>query len=395
MLYPRWFETARRHASETAVFDDAGGLTFAALAAAAEAAPRAGGPVIARSGDPGFFVEILRAWRDGQPVIPVERDAPVPVLHCTPPSGTALVKHTPGASGIPRGIFLSDAQVAADGDRLTAAMRLTPETPNLAAVSLAHSYGFSNIVLPMLLHGVPLHLAPVPFPRVIEEVFRRHGRMVVPAVPPMWRAWHRAGILKDAPIALALSAGAPLPLALEQEVHAAHGLKIRNFYGASECGGISMDFSDTPRETADDVGTPLPGVEVTVARDGRMLVTSDAVASGYDEEREDDLLENGRYLTRDTGFLDAAGRLHLTGTLGGAINVAGRKISPAKVEAALMATGLVRRACVTGIPSADPERNAEIQARCELLPGVAIDELKKALTSRLETWELPRHWREW
>src|SRR5690606_37545069 len=156
-----------------------------------------------------------------------------------------------------------------------------------------------------------------------------------------------------------------------------------------------MDFSDAPREAADDVGTPLPGVEVAVDRDGRLLVSSDAVASGYDEEREDDLLENGRYLTRDTGFLDAAGRLHLTGTLGGAINVAGRKSSRAKVEAALMATGLVRRASVTGIPSADPERNAEIQARCELLPGVAIDELKKDLTSRLETWELPRHWREW
>ena len=67
---------------------------------------------------------------------------------------------------------------------------------------------------------------------------------------------------------------------------------------------------------------------------------SDAVATCYDAPRPDDLLGGGIYLTRDVGFIDPAGNLHLTGTTGGAINVAGRKVSPAKVEAAILATGL-------------------------------------------------------
>ena len=393
MPYLRWLETSRRHATRPAIFDGDRVLTVADLVAAVSLAPTATEPVVARSGGIEFFVEILRAWRDGQAVIPVERDAAEPVLHCPPPVGTCLVKYTPGASGIPRGIFLNGAQVVADGDRLVEAMELSPATPNLAVISPAHSYGFSNIVLPLLFHGVPVHLAPVPFPRVIEEIFRMHPALVVPAVPSIWRAWHRAGILKGAPISLALSAGAPLSLALETEVFAAAGLKIRNFYGASECGGISLDTTATPRESAEDVGTSLPGVKVSIGAGGRLLVESDSVATGYDASRDDDVLGSGVYLTRDLGFFDAAGRIHLTGTLGAAINVAGRKVSPAKVEAALLATGLVRHVKVFGILSHDPERFEEIAADIQLSETATLDALKSAAGDRLQTWELPRHWR--
>jgi acyl-coenzyme A synthetase/AMP-(fatty) acid ligase len=122
-------------------------------------------------------------------------------------------------------------------------------------------------------------------------------------------------------------------------------------------------------------------------------VASDAVATGYDAPRGDDLLENGVYLTRDLGFTDASGFIHLTGTTGGAINVAGRKISPAKVEAAILATGLVLRVKVMGIPSSDPERFEEIAARVELAGGVSPAVLKSTLTERLPLWEIPRHWK--
>jgi long-chain acyl-CoA synthetase len=392
MPYLRWLETSRRHAARPAIFEGGRMVTFADLAAVVSQAPLAMGPVIARSGSVDFFVEILRAWRDGQAVIPVEGDAPVPVLAVPPPAGICLVKYTPGATGIPRGIFLSAAQVIADGDRLAAAMGLTPRVPNLAVISPAHSYGFSNLVLPLILHGVPIHLAAVPFPRAIEEIFSQHAALVIPAVPSMWRAWHRSGILKGAPVSLALSAGSPLPITLENEVFAASGLKIRNFYGASECGGISFDTTDRPRDSAAAVGTLLPGVNVTTGPDRRLLVESSSVAMAYDSPRADDLLENGHYLTRDLGFIHPTGQIHLTGTLGGAINVAGRKVSPAKVEAALLATGLVRWVKVSGIPSNDLERFEEISADLELCESSTLDQVKSALCETLQTWELPRHW---
>lgn len=393
MLYHRWLETSRRFAGRPAIHDGGNVLTFAELAAAVETTPRALQPVIARTGNVSFFVEILRAWRDGQAVIPVEKDAPEPALLRAPTEDIRLVKYTPGASGIPRGIFLSGSQVMADADCLVSAMNLAPGTPNLAVISLAHSYGFSNVVLPLLLHGIPVHLVQVPFPRVVEEALRQHSAMVVPAVPSMWRAWHRSGILKNAPIHLALSAGAPLALALEQEVFADAGLKIHNFYGASECGGIAYDTTETPRGSGDVLGTPLPGVRVEIGRDGRISVTSAAVAVCYDAPRADDVLGGGIYLTRDVGFIDGAANLHLTGTTGEAINVAGRKISPAKVEAAILSTGLATRAKVFGIASSDPERFEEIAAEVELQPGARLDKLKTAVSEKLQGWEMPRHWK--
>lgn len=393
MLYLRWLETARRFADKPAIHDGGAVISFADLASAVDASPRTSGPVIARSGSVSFFVEILRAWRDEQAVIPVEKDAPEPVLQRAPLEDTRLVKYTPGATGVPRGIFLSAAQVIADAEHLVAAMGLTPEVPNLGVISLSHSYGFSNVVLPLLLHGVPVHLVAVPFPRVVEEAFQKHEAMVVPAVPSMWRAWQRSGILKSAPIRLALSAGAPLALSLEHGVFESAGLKIHNFYGASECGGIAWDDSVTPRESAGLLGKPLPGVDVESGRDGRFSIQSDAVATCYDAPRADDVLGDGSYLTRDIGFIDENGNLHLTSTIGGAINVAGRKVSPAKVEAAIFSTGLVRKVEVFAIPSSDPERHEEIAARVELVEGVSLDALKSAASKALQGWEMPRQWR--
>ena len=394
MLYLRWLETSRHHADRPAVFDGEETVTFGQLAQQVEQSPRQNGTRIARSGGIGFFVDLLSAWRDGAAVIPTEKEAPEPVLKRSAPEGTRVIKYTPGATGVPRAIFFNDAQIIADGDRLYQAMGMSAEIPNLAVISLAHSYGFSNVVLPMVLHGVPVRLAPVPFPRVIEEIFGHHESLAVPAVPSIWRAWHRAGILNGLPISMAVSAGAPLALALETEVFAASGLKIHNFYGASECGGISFDATDIPRTSGEIVGSLLPGVNVSVGEQGRLLVESDAVALGYDAVREDDLLADGRYLTRDTGFLDPSGILHLSGNTGGAINVSGRKVSPAKVESALMATGLLERVRVFGIHSTDPERFEEISAVYHLKPGVTLANLKAATTHTLEIWELPRHWHD-
>jgi long-chain acyl-CoA synthetase len=393
MLYLRCLETLHRFAQRPAIHHGGEVILFSDLASAIATRPVAHSPVIARSGEPSFFIDILQAWRDGQAVIPVEKDAPEPLLHRPPGADIRLVKYTPGASGVPRGIFLNAGQIIADADQIVATMKLTPDVPNLAVVSMAHSYGFSNLVLPLLLHGIPLHLVPVPFPRVVEEACRLHEAITVPAVPSMWRAWHRSGILRTTPIHLALSAGAPLALDLEIAVLHDAGLKIHNFYGASECGGIAYDATTGPRPSGDLLGTPLHGVEVSLQANGRLMVTSTAVATAYDAPRADDLLGAGSYLTRDVCSLDEMGNLYLTKTTGSAINVAGRKVSPAKVEAAIMASGCVRRVRVFGIPSSDPERFEEIAAEVEVLPGASLDQMKSTLSSRLQIWETPRHWR--
>lgn len=390
MLFSRWQETLARFRNRTAVIENGDVWTFADLAERLEGTGPAREIVFARGGVADIAVATLRGWRDGQAVLPLEKDAAGPELPAVFPEGTAHLKLTPGIAGKPRAVFFSSEQIAADADRLAAAMGLRHETPNLAAASVSHSYGFSSIILPLLLHGVPVHAVEVPFPRLVADALGAHDGMVVPAVPSMWRAWHRSGILDVAKIAMAVSAGAPLSLELETAVYEGCGLKLHNFYGASECGGISFDRSETPRSSPTDLGTPLDGVRVSVHESGRFLVASSSVAIGYESTREGELLGNGHFLTQDFGWIEVE-QLLLESSGAESINVAGRKIGPAKVEAALVATGLIEKAKVFGVPSHDPERVEEITALVQLKAG-SLDDLRLAASTFLAGWELPRHW---
>src|SRR5206468_3868811 len=124
---------------------------------------------------------------------------------------------------------------AADAENIVQTMGLRPEWPNIGMISLAHSYGFSNLVTPLLLHGIPLIVSHSGLPEALRSAMRSGpGSYTVPAVPALWRAWHEAGILSPS-ICLGISAGAPLPLQLEKEVFECSRFKIHNFYGASEC----------------------------------------------------------------------------------------------------------------------------------------------------------------
>ena len=70
--------------------------------------------------------------------------------------------------------------------------------------------------------------------------------LTLAAVPALWRTWHETNAIPAA-TRLAISAGAPLPAALERDIFQARELKIHNFYGSTECGGIAYDATEIPR----------------------------------------------------------------------------------------------------------------------------------------------------
>lgn len=389
MLLPRWIETLNTHRHRTAIHDGGRTWSFEDLQEALDARSEATAPLIAQGNAFEIAVTTLQGWRDGQTILPVERQEMAPALDITPSPETAHLKRVPSNDQHPRFACFTAGAIAADADRLVEAMQLHPEVPNLAAISLAHSYGFSSIILPLLLHGIPAQCVDVPFPASMVEAMKPHRKLTVPAVPSMWRAWHRSGILKDAPIGLALSAGAPLTAQLEQAVFDKDGLKLHNFYGASECGGISWDPSDEPRSLPDSLGEPLPGVTIELDQAGHFVVASSSVAHGYLPSDEADPIIEGDFHTPDGGHVQD-GQLILDARGGEQINVAGRKLGPGRIEVAIQKTGLTRRARIFGLPSSDPERVDEIAV---LLPeGTDLEALRSTLSVTLAGWQVPRHW---
>ncbi len=390
MLYECWRNLAKERRGELALRDLASGQdwTFAQLFAAGEARILDGSNFVCPQGhSPEFVFSLLSAWRSGKVVCPLETGQAPPDFTVSP-EGCVHLKLTSATTGPSRLIGFTGKQLAADAAQIVLAMGLRPDWPNLGVISLAHSYGFSNLVLPLLLHGIPLILAPSPLPEIIRRAAAKEPAVTLPAVPALWRAWHEAGGV-PAQVRLAISAGAPLPLELERAVYVTSGTKIHNFYGASECGGIAYDASPAPRTDAALAGTPLPGVTVSLNGEGCLMVRGPAVGLAYWPE-ECNALGGGKFQTSDLADING-GSVFLRGRLSDLINMAGRKVSPETIERALLAHPRVRECLVFGAPSRDEQRADMIVAVVAASAGE--NELKQFLLESLPSWQLPRCWK--
>ena len=169
-----------------------------------------------------------------------------------------------------------------------------------------------------------------------------------------------------------------------------HDVKIHNFYGSTECGGIAYDATEVPRVDESSVGQPMKNVEVNVNADGALLVRSRAVGQTYWPEPEE-TLAHGVFQTCDLAELKD-GEVHLCGRTSNHINVAGRKVSPAIIEQALREHKAVTECLVFGVPGGDAHRIDLIVACVTVEPKTTRDELKQFLLQKLPSWQVPREW---
>jgi acyl-coenzyme A synthetase/AMP-(fatty) acid ligase len=391
MLYERWLKVAQDRRNEIALRDLASGQrwTFAQLSREAET-PLPGKPamVCPQGHSAEFIFAVLRAWRWQAVVCPLELHKQ-PLTDSPPPPPCCHLKTTPPTTGAPHAVAFTEEQLAADAENIVTTMGLRPDWPNLGVISLAYSYGFSNLVLPLLLHGIPLFLVPSPLPVVLRSAAHAHWNLTLAGVPALWRAWHKAGaILRN--VRLAISAGAPLPLTLERDVFEEHGVKIHNFYGSTECGGITYDATATPRQDEASVGRPMQNVKVAINRDGVLVVRSRAVGKTYWPEPAD-TLGRGRFQTCDLAELKV-GVIYLRGRTNDQINVAGQKVSPAAIEQALREHEAVAECLVFGVPSGNADRIEDIVACVTADQRGTAEELKQFLLRKLPSWQVPREW---
>lgn len=391
MLYERWGRIAVQFRDEIALRDLAGERlwTFGELHRLGETWPVPDAPVVYPQGNqPEFIFTLLAAWRRGKPACPLETEQTPPAIGALP-AGCEHLKITSGTTGATRCICFTGAQLAADAANIVATMGLRREWPNLGLISLAHSYGFSNLVLPLLLHGIPLVLVPAPLPEALRQAVAAHPAVTVAAVPALWRAWHEAGALNPG-IRLAISAGALLPTTLERAVFAGTGIKLHNFYGSSECGGIAYDASETPRPDDALAGTPLRNVTLSVNETGCLTVRSAAVGETYWPEPAAGL-GRGEFVTSDLVEL-VGDQVFLRGRASDLINVAGRKLSPATVEQVLSRHPAVRDCLVFGVASQAADRGEHIVACVQVSRDTTVTELRQFLLAQLPAWQVPREW---
>jgi acyl-CoA synthetase (AMP-forming)/AMP-acid ligase II len=302
-----------------------------------------------------------------------------------------LLKLTSGTTAAPRAIRFRSEQLLADCEQICATMAIRETDINFGVIPISHSYGFSNLLTPLIAHAVPVVLSVDRVPRAVLADLNRSRATVFPGTPVFYQAFCEMTDVQPPPaLRLCISAGAPLPAATAKKFYQRFGLAIHSFYGSSECGGICYDRSG--KVFADGyVGEPMENVDVEsmepAAKLSRIRVRGAAVADDYYPKADREKLGDGVFVPDDVLAREGIG-FRIAGRTSDVINVAGRKVNPAEVEAELAELPGIQQAVVFGRKS--QFRNEEVAACVVAGADVSESHLLQLCRKRLSGWQVPK-----
>lgn len=128
------------------------------------------------------------------------------------------------------------------------------------------------------------------------------------------------------------------------------GLNLKQCYGLTEAGGI-FQIQPDGEVKPETVGKPLPGVQIRIASDQEVLVSSRAVFQGYEQDYQatEAAFVDGWLRTGDAGYLDPDGHLLIIGRKEEIIrNKSGEAFSPDFIETRLKFSPFIKEAVIFG-----------------------------------------------
>ena len=313
----------------------------------------------------------------------------------------ATILYTAGVSHQPRGVALTHANLAAQVDALSALQLFSSDDVQLLFLPLAHifsrmlvlaaiGYGMTTVfargrdhLVEDLAEVKPTLMASVPWMyeslqrEIVDRIRRRRVRSkLLPVALEVGKAVRRRVqgddrvgmvlgmehklfsrlLLEDVhqwlggEMRFLICGGAPLAEETSEFFFAA-GVLLLEGYGLTEASGaVAFNMPDDFR--IGSVGKPLPGVDITIAEDGEILVRGDTVMHSYVEEEGEDvrgLDEEGWLHTGDLGRFDGDGFLYVTDRKADMIITStGEHLAPGALEKELCGHLLVAQAVIVG-----------------------------------------------
>jgi len=286
----------------------------------------------------------------------------------------ACVKITSGSQGAATALPCEAGHLLADGRNVITSMGLRPADRNLGLIPFGYSYGLGNLVMPLILQGNPIVFASAFLPSQVPPWIAQFRVTVFPSVPAIFNILAQLpGKTRLSPLRTTISAGSILTPEVARKFYERFGVKLHNFYGASETGGICYDRTGAASLSGRSVGSPLKNVRVCIADDGLVEVRSKAV-----------IFPEGKFVLRDLGEWAARKELRLISRAQSIANIGGRKVHPAEIESTLRDLPGIREARVV---VRDGHRDALV-AVVESHLGSA--EIEKHLHKHLPNWKIPR-----
>ena len=298
----------------------------------------------------------------------------------------AVQVYTSGTSGKPKGVLLTNANLARKVTGTKTMWRLTPRSRTLLSTPLFHVGGLSwllaglasgaTTVLARSAHTQDLlhHLASdeITHAFLVPTQIRGLCEQIPPhtAFPSVQAVYYGA---------------APMDPDLRSQAQQLFGPVLHHLYGLSETTGA---ITELPADSAlhGSAGKPYPWVELQI-RDiehgdpvpagtyGEVWTRSAQNCAGYFENPESTRAlfdEDGWLRTGDGGYVDGDGNLYLTDRVKDMIITGGENVFPQEVEDALREHPAVADIAVVGV--ADRHWGQRVAAAIVPVPGRSIDE---------------------
>lgn len=301
---------------------------------------------------------------------------------CGPPEAGVLIA-TSGTTGSPRLVEIGLDALVASAQLGAHAVPFGPGDTWHASLAPHHVGGLMLHVRAAVLGGGVRH---APMPRTWDDLEGcTHASLVAAQLARL------LGGPGCAPASLkaVMLGGGPSPSGLRARAIAA-GVPLFTTYGMTETASQVATGRARAEDDATRSGPALPGVRIAIA---------DADAAGVGEITVDGptlaraMIVGGTraafarpHRTRDRGFIDPRGDVHVIGRMDAMIISGGRKIQPEAIERAIGEIPGVRSACVVAIADAKwGQRPVAFVDR----PGADAVSLRHALAAMLEPHEVP------
>ena len=370
----------------------------------------------------------LATLEDGDTACPVlaEADAMTAALSADPlppssadPQDLAAILYTSGSTGRPKGVMLSHANMWLGAESVASYLGLAADDRALAVLPLSFDYGQNQLLSHWFAGGsaVPLDYLT---PRDVVKAIERHGVTTLAAVPPLWVQlteldWPAETAAKLS--RLTNSGGALTPDLVKRLRGLFPDAKLFAMYGLTEA--FRSTFLDPALIDTHptSMGKAIPHAEILVVADsgeiaadneeGELVHCGPLVAHGYwqDPERTAERYKPAPAASRYGGMAvwsgdrvrrDGDGLLYFVGRRDAMIKSAGNRISPAEIEEAALASGLVAEAVALGIPDARLGQAVHLVVRAAPAASDAAEALPRILMQELPNFMQPKqiHWRD-
>nr|WP_239029256.1 AMP-binding protein [Pseudonocardia acidicola] len=285
--------------------------------------------------------------------------APVPA----DPAALALLIHTSGTTGRPKGVMLDHANLTAMCAMAIASVGLGPSDHSLLVLPLFHVNGIVVSVLSPLLAGGRATIAgrfrPAAFFPAVEAV-RPTYFSAVPAIYAMLATLPEEVRPDTSSLRLAICGAAPMPAELIGRFERRYRIPIVEGYGLSEGTCASTINPVGGIRKPGTVGLPIPGQEVAIVdargrrvtdgSPGEVVVRGPNVMCGYLNRPEETArtVVDGWLHTGDVGRFDEDGYLVLVDRIKDMIIRGGENIYPKEIESVLHSHPAVLEVAVVG-----------------------------------------------